>query len=102
MPNNCYFILVTFTYQEGRDSFLNIEYRREAWVAGTLPIYILKSFIIIDWSGGSAVFKHLTCGGSILWLAATISEYGYLLLPSRDMAVSLTWRKSPKELKTNL
>ena len=56
------------------------------------------------------VIKLLACGarglllqvrGSIPSLAATISEIGYLLLPSRDMAErSLKWRKSTK-LPTN-
>ena len=40
--------------------------------------------------------------GSILCLAATISEIGYLLLPSRDMAeISLKRRKSSKQPTTN-
>ena len=40
-------------------------------------------------SSGGVVVKLLVCGavrGSIPDLAATISEIGYLLLPSRDMA----------------
>ena len=50
---------------------------------------------------GAAVIKLLVCGvsgwGSIPSLAATISEIGYLLLPSRDMAeISLKRHKSSK------
>ena len=53
-------------------------------------------------SSGGVVVKLLACGaedqGSIPGLAATISEIGYLLLPSRDMAEkSLKRRKSSKQ-----
>ena len=52
-------------------------------------------------SSDGVVVKLLACGaegrGSIPRLAATISEIGYLLLPSRDMAErSLKRRKSSK------
>ena len=51
------------------------------------------------WSGGGRVVKLLACGaigpGSISGLATWISEIGYLLLPSRDMAeIPIKRRKS--------
>ena len=56
---------------------------------------------------GAGVVKLLTFGargpGFIPGLAATISEIGYLLLPSRDMAErSLKRRKSSKQPNTKL
>ena len=50
----------------------------------------------------SDVVKLLACKaggrGSIPGLAATISEIGYLLLSSHDIAeISLKWRKSSKQ-----
>ena len=55
-------------------------------------------------SGGGRVVKLLACGatgrGSIPRLATWISEIGYLLLPSRDMAeIPLKRRKSSIQLQ---
>ena len=66
-----------------------------------MPLYMIVLHNVIGSSGG-VVVKLLACGaegrGSIPGLAATISEIGYLLLPSRDMAErSLKRRKSSKQ-----
>ena len=57
-------------------------------------------------SRGAVVIKLFACTerglGSIPGLAATISDIGFLLHPSRDMAeISLKRRKSLKQQPTN-
>ena len=49
-------------------------------------MYLQRFFLIGDGNSGGVVVKLQEVRGSIPGLAATISEIGYLLLPSRDMA----------------
>ena len=76
-----------------------------------LPLSLYKFYLyLFRGSSGGVVIMLLACGassrGSIPNLASTISEIGYLLGPSRDMAdISLKRRKSlkqPTNQQTNL
>ena len=76
----------------------NIGTKNENFISIFNLFYHINPKYIIRSSGGIVV-KLLACGvsdrGSIPGLAASISEIGYLLLPSRDMAeISLKRRKS--------
>ena len=78
------------------------EERHECLQTFLVPVVCSLVFHYTKGSSGGVVVKLLACRasgrGSISGLATTVSEIGYLLLPSCDMAeILLKWHKSSKQ-----